>query len=317
MRQHRSVSSENPRTSPPELDRTDPPPSSVPPPRSHRIATIVLAVVGGLALGAGVTLALSERGGNGQRNALEDPAVVTPPTSGDDAGEPPGVGAATPVATVMGFLDAEIDGELTASFGFLSAEDRGELGSPEGWVAAHADILAPVTGYEVQEAGEPAVGEDEAEVVTLVSFEPGLDEVRGLVAEQATVTWVTTTDASVSWGIDLRATTVEPIYLSEEGAPAAVARWAEAHQACRPAPTWDGTLKASPALAETLCGAEGPVEVGPPLPLTSVDAGPFLASFGPGAGEWARVVAVTAPVEVRAVVAPIGQEWLVVGVLSA
>lgn len=280
------------------------------------MATIAFAVVAGLAVGAGVTLALSERGGDGQPSAL-DPAVVTPTTTGDEADAPPGAGAATPVAAVEGFLDAEIDDDLTASFAFLSAEDRAELGSPAGWVAAHADILAPVTGYEVQEADEPAASDGAAEVVASVSFEPGLDEVRGLVAERAEITWATTTDAAGSWGIDLGATTVEPLYPSDEGAPAGVARWAEAHHACGPAPAWDGTLKGSPAVAERLCGAEGPVEVGPPLPLMSVDAGPFLAAFGPGAGEWARVVAVTAPVELRAVVAPIGQNWLVIGVLPA
>ncbi|HEV2766482.1 MAG TPA: hypothetical protein VGV63_02090 [Acidimicrobiales bacterium] len=306
---------DNAPTSPTEPDRTVPL-SSVPPSRRRRAATIVIAVAAGLAVGAGVTLALSERGGEGQRGAT-DPAIVTSTTLGYDSAAPPGAGAATPVAAVEGFLDAEIDDDLATSFRFLSAEDRAEIGSPAGWVAVHADILAPVTGYEVQDPGDPAAGESEAEVVALVTFEPGLDEVRGLVAERATVTWATTTDDTGSWGIDLGATTVEPLYPSEEGASAAVARWAQAHQACGPAPTWGGTVQGSPALAQSLCGAEGAVEVGPPLPLTGVDAGPFLAAFGPGAGQWARVVAVTAPVEVRAVVAPIGQQWLVIGVLPA
>lgn len=57
------------------------------------------------------------------------------------------------------------------------------------------------------------------------------------------------------------------------------------------------------------------MEVGPPLPLDALDAAPFLAAFGPEATSWARVVAVTDPVPLRAVVAPIGQEWLVIGVL--
>ncbi|HEV2809190.1 MAG TPA: hypothetical protein VGV93_02175 [Acidimicrobiales bacterium] len=309
----------HPHASPPDADCADPIESKGPPPRRRRVATAIVAAAGGLALGVGLTLALTEEAGEDVRGALEDAAVVTPTTAVDDAVAPPGAGAATPVSTVEGFLDAEIDGELTASFGFLSAEDRAELGSPAGWIAAHADILAPVTGYEVRDAGEAPSGgaEVEAEVVTLVTFEPGLDEVRGLISERASVTWATTADATGSWGIDLGATTIEPLHPSDEGAPAAVARWAEAHQACRPARTWEGALKGSPALAEGLCGSGGAVEVGPPLPLTSVDAGPFLAAFGPGAGEWARVVTVTAPVEVRAVVAPIGQDWLVIGVLPA
>ena len=57
------------------------------------------------------------------------------------------------------------------------------------------------------------------------------------------------------------------------------------------------------------------MEVDPPLPLEAIDAAPFLAAFGPEASTWARVVTVTEPVPLRAVVAPIGQEWLVIGVL--
>jgi hypothetical protein len=156
--------------------------------------------------------------------------------------------------------------------------------------------------------------EEGSEVTARVTFEPGLDEVMGLVPERARVTWATGEEAG-SWWVDLDESTFEPLHPSDETAPAAVAAWAEAHQACRPARTWDGNLRGSPALAERLCGAEGTIEVGPALPLGAADAAPFLVAFGPGASSWARVVAVTGPVQLRAVVAPIGQEWLVIGVL--
>jgi hypothetical protein len=280
--------------------------------RRRRLVTVVVAVVGGLAIGAGLTLALTGTGGDGQTSSDDSGPVTTAASAGDDGSAPSGAAAPSPRAAVEGFLAAEIDGELAASFGFLDAATRERFRSSAGWIAAHAEVIPPVTGYEVE---GPSPG-GESQVVTLVQFEPSLDEVRGLVPERATVTWATSDDGG-RWGIDLDRTIIEPLYPSDESAPAGVMAWAEAHQACEPAPTWGGNLQGSPALAEQLCGAKGGVEVGAPSPLTSVDGGPFLAAFGPGAGEWARVVPVTAPVELRAVVAPIGQEWLVIGVLPA
>ncbi len=313
MRQHKSVPPENPSSPSSELDRS----TSTAPSRRRRLATILVAVAGGLALGIGLTVALTGAADDETASRPEDPAPVTTPTTKSEGAESQGAVAATPRAAVEGFLGAEIDGDLAASFDFLSADTRARFGSPAGWVAAHAEILAPITGYEVQEVDESSEGDDQVRVVTMVRFKPGLDEVRGLVAERAVVRWAAANGGDGSWGVDLDRTTLEPLHPSDESAPAAVAAWAQAHQACEPAPVWDGNLKGSPALAERLCGAEGRIQVGPPSPLTSVDSGPFLAAFGPGAGDWARVVPVTAPLELRAVVAPIGQEWLVIGVLPA
>jgi hypothetical protein len=276
-----------------------------------RTLAIVLAVVVGLTLGIGVTMALT-RSGDGGSAATPAASTVpsTPTTAPGDEPPPPGTEASSPQAAVEGFLAAEIGADLEASFGYLSAEARSGFGSPAGWIARHADLLAPVRAYQVEEV-------DETDVVALVTFEPGLDEVMGLVAERTRVTWATS-ESQGSWGVDLEASTLEPLHPADDTAPAAVATWAGAHQACAPAPrTWDGNLRGSPALAEQLCGTRGAVEVGPPLPLSAVDAGPFLAAFGPEAGAWARVVAVVAPVPLRAVVAPIGQEWLVIGVLPS
>lgn len=279
---------------------------------------LVLAVVGGLAVGIGATVALNGRSGSGRAKAPAlDSADPSPPTTAANQGPPPPGGSAnTPQAAVEGFLTAEINRDLTTSFGFLSAAARAGFGSPAGWIADHANLLPPVRGYQVVEPGAVGAGDQQAEVVAMVEFEPSLDEVAGLVAERARVTWATAAEEG-SWGVDLDATTLEPLYPGDDAAPAAVRAWAESHQACEPATstTWGGNLQGAPALAEQLCGAEGAVEVGGVARLASVDSGPFLAAFGAAANEWARVVPVTAPVALKAVVAPIGQEWLVIGVL--
>lgn len=271
-----------------------------------RPVVVIIAVVCGLTLGIGATVVLT--GGSDEGLPAAAPLESTDPTDPDPADAPPGASAPTPEAAVEGFLDAEIAGDFEASFGYLSAAARTRFGSPAGWIANHADLLAPVEGYEVEEV-------DEDRVVALVEFEPGLDQIQGLVAARMRVTWATAENGG-SWGVDLATSTREPLHPSDDSAPAAVQTWAEGHQDCGMPRTWEGNLQGSPALAERLCDTEGEVEVGPPLPLDAVDAAPFLAAFGPEVGQWARVVAVTEPVELRAVVAPIGQEWLVIGVLQ-
>ena len=54
------------------------------------------------------------------------------------------------------------------------------------------------------------------------------------------------------------------------------------------------------------------------MPLEdAADAAPFLAAFGPEVGIWARVVDVETPIALRLVLAPIGEQWRVVGVESS
>jgi hypothetical protein len=65
-----------------------------------------------------------------------------------------------------------------------------------------------------------------------------------------------------------------------------------------------------------LCGTEGDVVIGQPLQLDELDAEPFRNLFGADVTTWARVVPVSDPVPMRAVVAPVGNQWLVMGVLA-
>ncbi|CAN5187715.1 hypothetical protein BH24ACT1_BH24ACT1_13310 [soil metagenome] len=276
---------------------------------------MILAVACGLALGIGVTVALSRDSGDDDRQLadLEEPSALN---EADQGPAPPGADASDPRVAVESFLDAEVRRDFTVSFGFLSAATRARYGSPERWIASHADVLPPVRGYEIEEVVGRTDDGGQAEVAALVTFEPSLDQVVGLVPERSRVTWVTAADGE-SWGVDLDTSTFEPLYPPQEEASGAVREWAEAHQGCGPAPSWDGNLVGSPALAEGLCGADGEVQVGDATPLAQVEAGPVLNAFGPEAADWARVVPVIAPLALRAVVAPIGQQWLVIGVLPA
>ena len=108
---------------------------------------------------------------------------------------------------------------------------------------------------------------------------------------------------------------IEPILPPDAEAVTAVEAWAASRQSCETDHQWDGEPLAFPALAADLCGTDGGVDVGDASPLLPTDATPFVAAFGGDVLTYLRAVPVAAPVPLRAVVAPIGRDWLVVGVL--
>jgi hypothetical protein len=272
--------------------------------RAGRIRT-ALVVGAAFATGVGATAAMAARG--------DEPAAraETPPATVPASAEAPlrSVSATSPEDAVRGFLTAEQAGDYEASYDFLSDTDRAGFGTAEGWVASHADYVPPVEGFEIEAA-------DAQTVVTLVRYTPSLDAVVGLVPAQARVTWAVT--EGQAFGIDLELTTAEALHPSDEGAPAAVLAWAEQRQACAPRPDgqWSGDLLGAPALAEALCAAAGTPAVGVPALLGPAEGAPFSATFGDEVAAWARVVPVDGPVPLRAVVAPLGDDWVVVGVLA-
>lgn len=224
--------------------------------------------------------------------------------------QPPAADAA---AAVEGFLAAEALDELTTSYEFLSPESQAEFGgSPAAWVAVHADVIPPVTGFVI---GETQSGDDGTSTVTsTVGFEPSLDEVIGLVPAQAEVVWsVVRSDGR--FGVDIDASVFAPRYVPDDAAADAVADWVAARQRCERAGEWGGTLLGVEGPVRGLCDAEGEFAVGDPQPLGELEATTFTAAFGEDALTWAREVPVTGPVQLRAVVAPVGTEWQVIGAL--
>ena len=84
---------------------------------------------------------------------------------------------------------------------------------------------------------------------------------------------------------------------------------------CASAEEYEGGLLGNPGLAESLCGT-GPVEVGQPGPLEDqIDAAQFIGAFGPEFDQWGRAVTVESPTPMRVVLAPVGDQWVVIGVL--
>jgi hypothetical protein len=158
-----------------------------------------------------------------------------------------------------------------------------------------------------------------AEAGSSLDLVPVLDEVVGLVPAHATATWVAVHEGGV-WRVSLEDSSLQPVWPSDATAAAAVEDWARARQECQSGEAigeFAGGVLGSPAIADALCKRDGDVRVGGAEQLDGTDGAPVFAAFGAEAQAWARVVEVSDPTPLRAVVAPLGDTWLVVAVLPA
>lgn len=243
------------------------------------------------------------------------PAAAAASESPEPAPAPASPGAVDAQTAVEGFLDAEVQRDYAGSYAMLSAADRQQVPNVAQWIAVHADVLPPILGYQVEQT---TVDGDRAEVVAIVQFEPDLNPVVGLAPGEAQITWTATAEDGGGWKVALGDSRIEPIYPPDEEAISAVASWVMARQGCQagvPAGEHDGGLLGVPSAADDVCGNTADVTVELSTPLSAADAAPFVSAFGPEFELWSRVVEVESPA-LRVVVAPVGSEWLVIGVLG-
>lgn len=275
--------------------------------------TLASTLVVGVALGVVGGIAVFRGQGADEPPERPEVAPAAVPAAAQAASLPvpsavPVAAATSPEAAVAGFLAAEAGRDHEGSYAFLSAADRVAWPTAAAWVAAHGD-LPPITGAEVIEVRPDAV-------VTATSLDARLDPVIGLVPARATGTWATVAEGGAV-RVHFSASTLQPAYPSDEGVGEAVATWAEARVGCRTEAQADFPLLGSPGLADQLCGATGALDLGAPGTLVDGDRTlTLLDAFGPEVFAWARAVDVRAPVAMTVVAAPVGEVWLVVGVLA-
>jgi hypothetical protein len=237
--------------------------------------------------------------------SIPEASATTTSTAVPDPVAPAEAGSV--VAAVEAFLTAEVSGDLAGAHALLSSNDRVELATPADWEAVHADLLPPITGFEI---GATTTSDGGFIVTTTLEQEAGLDSVLGLITGSATADWAAV-EESDGWRIDLATSSITPIYPTDSSAPEAAAAWAD--DPCSSPPL----IGYAAGVAE-LCEAGGPVEVGEPVLLDEAsDLAPFVAAYGPEVATWARSVSIGGPVSLRAVLAPIGEEWQVIGALPA
>jgi hypothetical protein len=124
--------------------------------------------------------------------------------------------------------------------------------------------------------------------------------------------------------LGLADTSVSPRYPARAGAATAASDWVAAAQACGSAAdayAYEGSLLGELGVREGLCGRAGSAITGEVEALDALrDPTVVLTAFSEGAADWAAVVEVTgldgvAPLHV--VLAPLGDRWVVVAVMSA
>lgn len=287
--------------------------------------TLVLGVVLAVGVGGGALLA-RPRGDNPERAVAAAPAAEALPVAGDGGAaapidvsareQPPPApaGATGPAEAVEEFLAAEADADWAASWDLLSQSDRDRLGSVSVW-EGQRPYLVPIVGATV---GEVVSEGARATVSADLRLRSSLDLINGLVPARATSSWVAVREDG-GWYVDHANSTYTPVYPDEAGIVPATQAWIADAIACR---TPDRRPLGTAALVQSLCGAaggdvpSGAVAVGDVGPLPEFDeVGPFVEAWGPETHGWARVATVDEPIQIRAVLAPLGDEWVVVGVL--
>jgi hypothetical protein len=231
------------------------------------------------------------------------------------AGEPPSPAAPTPEDAVRELVAAEAVNDAAASWGVLAGDTRAELGSVAEWQRRHA-VLPHFESFEV--ASVETVSATEAAVRGTASMRAELDEIIGLVPASATVSWRVVAEDG-GWRVAFGDTAITPQFPDDAAAPEAVRRWVDARRRCAdPGDTEHGTgLVGAASLADRLCDASGEVRVGRAVALANQpDPAPVLAAFGPAADHWARTVEISGAVDVHVVVAPLGERWVVIGLLT-
>lgn len=278
----------------------------------------VALLVGGVAVGVAVAVGLGSFTGSDDdadtfgRPATGDSSTLADPDRVAEV-EGPRERADSPQAAVEAFLAAEESGDFDTSFAYLADTVRVDYGTAQAWRADHPDALAPVTGYEFD--GEVTGGGGTAQVPTVTSYRSSLDSVVGFVPARARTNWVAVQEED-GWAVDVLATSQEALLPPDEDAVQAVQAWASEQQQCADPAQYSGGLRGRDDLARQLCGATGDVQATAVDMLQQIDAQPLQNSFGPDVVSWARIVTVEGAVPLRAVVAPVEDRWLVVGLLG-
>jgi hypothetical protein len=218
----------------------------------------------------------------------------------------------SPKKAVTKFLQALVDRDADTAWSYLTNADQQRLGVPQRLTE------------EVNAAGWTTFtidGEALDEVTFTVIQTPKVNEIDGAIAQRAVGT-VQTIAVDGGYKVEWTRRLVEPQFapLSPEQRNAVssqVTTWLLARQACEATPPsqYRNGLAGVVGLADALCKTVGAPSVQTIGELDLLDEPtPILQAFGSGATVWARVAVVDGPVPMAVVVAPLGIEWIVVGI---
>jgi hypothetical protein len=228
----------------------------------------------------------------------------------------PAFAARTPEAAVRYFLDARIAGRAVDAWRAVSDEDHRQYPEASDWIAANGS-LPTVTSYTL---GPTRIAGNRADLTGTIDQMADLDRVRGLVPAHERATWVVVREDG-DWHVSLANSVLTPVYPPADRAPVPAREWATAlQQRCTTAVDSQQPLvgDAADATASQLCDRPGALTFAPVHELVdNNDAESFIAAFGGDVFTWARVVPLRAPVSFDIVLAPVGDQWSVIGAIEA
>lgn len=292
------------------------------------VAILLVAAV----VGAAVFFLVAGRDGGGYGEVV-DPALGAggsePATTGeaDDVARDVEAGAGSDIepvdpeeatdaeTAVASFLAAEVRRDFAASFAMLTTNVQQRVGdSPQRWRAEHRE-LPVVTGFEIVEVAP----DGEPQVRTVLALDSTLDPVVGLVPARAEAVWVVEETAE-GFRVNFDASTLRPLYPDEGPARDVALEWARRLQTGGDVSELEGVerLYGPSRLRAAVAESTGQFDAGAPLALPP-DGGSrdLVAAFGADVVGWGRAVPLGgATTQVTVVLAPIDDEWRVIGLFE-
>jgi hypothetical protein len=225
-------------------------------------------------------------------------------------GLPPGATPKpSPSAALNTLLGAEVRGDHDGSFLLLDASARRVYKDSADWKRRRSELPA-ITSFAVAPASSNRA-------VAMVDHRPGIDAFIGLSPAHERQTW-TARSVNGGWLLDADPT-FEPVLPPDAAAAGTAKSWADAVQRCdqtsarklQVATDLFGTADAATALCHSTgavtTGAIGRLRAGP----ASADV---VAQYTADVLQWLRTVDISGPTRgFRVVVAPIGDDWRVIG----
>jgi len=268
-----------------------------------------------VAIGVLAAILLSACGGDDDGSSDGDAASTTTSAAAgtDDAAVPAGPAMSTAAEALEALLAAEQAGDHAASYALLSSDGRRDYPNVDEW-ARDRQQLAPITAFEVRPE------DDEGVVEALVEHEPGLDPFVGLSVGRELQRWEAVEEDG-RWLLDADPE-IEPMFPPDEDAIGVAQAWIDAATACD-----EGALAALEGVAQLFGNGTVRAELcdsGASLQAVDVDevrSGPasseLVTQYSGDALVWARSVAIEgAPAPMEVILAPIGDDWRVIGVLT-
>ena len=223
----------------------------------------------------------------------------------------------TAAEAVTRYLAAEVAGDDVASWALVSSAGTDRYPTIESWRAGR-DRLQP-TSFAVQAA--VARSATTSEITVAVTYSPAIDPFTGFVPGRAIDTFVARQQDG-HWRVDPSPSRVDPQLPPDEAAVQVAQSWLDRLSACDSERARQ--LQTASPLYGPLDSLTAPCRMHatwiaePAQPIASAfDAPDYVAAFGSGVTSWARVVTGRTPDgQLSVVVAPLGDDWKVLGVLN-